>query len=499
MHNSLISQALGLDYKKQFIILVILHALIWTFVPTLLSPNAPLDVIEGYAWGNEWLAGTHKHPTLQAWLLEIGAWCTGKASFVHFFLSQMCIITAFWAIWRLGNLMLSPAASFLAVMLLETIIYYNFTTTEFNPNVLQITCWALIGYNFYAAICLNKTRYWIGLGLSAAAGMYSKYFTAILLAVLFLFFLIHPYSRSRLKNFGPYLAILVGSAAIAPQILWLLNNDLIPLTYTQQRLDLTHAAPLSGVTGFIIKQSIILIGLALSSILILPKKLANSQHNSLIDFNRYFLFLITWGPIGTLIGLGWVFGLQLKSMWGMPLWNFLTLWMIHTFSNPYIAALPKKSYRVIAAIFASYLAVYGAMTYYQPYFSHPKRIHFPGKEVAKIINSDWNQHHEKPLEYIVGDIWVAGNVSYYSHQRPHVLIDGDTKISPWINMDDLLHKGAVLAWTQSEHITQIPEPISKFTEYLPLKYTIQEQVVTPVTSATTPHLKLCWIILSPQP
>src|SRR5271168_2819822 len=64
------------------------HLALWTIIPTLVSPNAPLDVIEGYAWGHEWLIGTHKHPPMQAWWLGALAILTGRAAWAHFLASQ---------------------------------------------------------------------------------------------------------------------------------------------------------------------------------------------------------------------------------------------------------------------------------------------------------------------------------------------------------------------------------------------------------------------------
>ena len=121
------------------------HLVLWTAIPSLVSPNMPLDVIEGYAWGKEWLIGTHKHPPMQAWILETLFQATGRSRWVPYLASQLCIITAFWAVWQTGRRIAGEKAGLIGAMLLEGIIYYNFTSPEFNPNVLQIPFWALAG------------------------------------------------------------------------------------------------------------------------------------------------------------------------------------------------------------------------------------------------------------------------------------------------------------------------------------------------------------------
>ena len=127
----------------------------------IVSPNAPLDVIEGYAWGHEWLIGTHKHPPMQAWWLGALAMVTGRAAWAHFFASQLAIVISFWAVWQTGRRMFSEQAALLGALLLEGVVYYNFTSPEFNPNVLQLPFWALIGLYFHRAIKEDRMTDWL--------------------------------------------------------------------------------------------------------------------------------------------------------------------------------------------------------------------------------------------------------------------------------------------------------------------------------------------------
>ncbi len=114
------------------------HLFAWTVVPATVQPNLPLDVIEGLAWGREWQWGYHKHPPLQAWLLELAARATGKAAWSAFLLSQLSITVCFWAVWRLAREIVDPPGALLSVLLLEGVYYFNYTSPEFNPNVLQL-------------------------------------------------------------------------------------------------------------------------------------------------------------------------------------------------------------------------------------------------------------------------------------------------------------------------------------------------------------------------
>ena len=49
-------------------------------------------------------------------------------------------------------------------------------------------------------------------------------------------------------------------------------------------------------------------------------------------------------------------------------------------------------------------------------------------------------------------MWDGGNVAHYSDQRPQprVLIDGEPGRAPWIDLDDMRKRGAVIVWTESD-------------------------------------------------
>src|SRR6476660_9711043 len=52
-------------------VILCLHAVVWTALPTLLYANLPLDLIEALTYGREWQLGYDKLPPLPWWLVEI--------------------------------------------------------------------------------------------------------------------------------------------------------------------------------------------------------------------------------------------------------------------------------------------------------------------------------------------------------------------------------------------------------------------------------------------
>ena len=47
-----------------------------------------------------------------------------------------------------------------------------------------------------------------------------------------------------------------------------------------------------------------------------------------------------------------------------------------------------------------------------------KRTDYLGKEIAKKVQLVWDQDFNKPIDFVIGDEWKAGNLSYHLKSRP---------------------------------------------------------------------------------
>ena len=47
-----------------------------------------------------------------------------------------------------------------------------------------------------------------------------------------------------------------------------------------------------------------------------------------------------------------------------------------------------------------------------------KRTDYPGEEIAAKVQIIWDQDFDKDIEFITGDEWKAGNLSYHLKSRP---------------------------------------------------------------------------------
>tara|TARA_E500000075_G_C6651274_1_gene156898 strand:- start:165 stop:461 length:297 start_codon:yes stop_codon:yes gene_type:complete len=70
-----------------------------------------------------------------------------------------------------------------------------------------------------------------------------------------------------------------------------------------------------------------------------------------------------------------------------------------------------------------------------------KRTDYPGKEIALKTQIIWDQDFDKEIQFVTGDEWKAGNLSYHLKSRPkwEGLLNDDVmkKSSQFICVDDV--------------------------------------------------------------
>ena len=165
-----------INVNKALTIFLFSHLIIWTLIPSISNHNLPLDTIEALAWGSNLDWGYGKHPPLSAFAVEVFYQVFGNQDWAYYLLSQLFVISAFFIIFKFSeDFFKNQTLSFISVLLLEGIYFYNFTTPEFNVNVCQLPFWALTVYYCWRGINHDNNLSWLLFGLIAAFGILSKY------------------------------------------------------------------------------------------------------------------------------------------------------------------------------------------------------------------------------------------------------------------------------------------------------------------------------------
>ena len=271
-----------------------------------------------------------------------------------------------------------------------------------------------------------------------------------------LFMLFDRQARRAFATPGPWLALCVALVVAAPHIVWLFQSEFLPFSYASHR-----AAPVRGWFDHVLHPAVffgsqvffLLPSSLIAAALFWPAegKAAESKKGFIEPFDRRIVTLLAFGPALTMIALTAVTGRGAVVMWGYPLWLFLGLWLVMAARVRFDTARLARIIGTWAIVFTIFVLAFAANYLLLPPLDHRYRaVLFPGNKLGEMLTARFHDTTGAPLRYVIGSMWDGGNLAHYSPDQPEVLIDGLPARTPWIDLDDLRDKGAVLIWTQSD-------------------------------------------------
>lgn len=474
------------------------HALVWTALPTLLYPNLPLDLIEALIYGREWQLGYDKLPPLPWWLAEVTYRIFGH-DFAFYLLAQLAVVAALAIVYVTMRPLAGPLGALVAVLIVDGLHYLNYTAAKFNHDVIQLPFWALAGYSLHRALRGGWIGHWVLLGLAVGISLWAKYFVIMLIAPMVAFALIDKDARQCLKTPGPYLAAAIALAAMGPHLVWLFQNDFLPLAYAERRAVLPRGLidhvwrPLQ----FAISQFFFLFpSLLIAAPLFIPRRAAGEAPEAAPAdaFDRRIIAWLAFGPVAATLVLSAVSGRGTIAMWGYPLWMFIGPWLVLVARRP---LAPKRLARILitwAIVFVCLAGAFIGNYAVLPLYDHRYRaVFFPGNTLAAQISQRYRAVTGQPISYVIGSMWEGGNIAHYAPSHPRVLIDGDPARAPWIDLNDVRARGAVVVWTEGD-LNVIPPRF----RMIAAEAAVQPPFIVPFRRGDS-NLNVGWAILLPQP
>ncbi len=406
------------NINNVFFIFAISHLIIWTIIPSITNKNLPLDIIEALAWGSNLEWGFNKHPPSSAFFSEVFFQIFGANDWAFYLLSQIFIIISFFYVFKFSYEILKDLKlSLISVLILESIFFYNFTTPEFNVNVCQLPFWSLVV--FYSWKIYNDKKIKLLdcflLGLYGAIGFLSKYLFVYLLISIVLFFIYLIYFKKIKKTDFKYFIILeIFVVLLVPHFIWLINNDFITMTYGLKRAGLETPDILNHLKFpiiFLLKQIGLLIPFSILLWLLIKKFKFKINLN---DQKLTFLVFINLMPIILILLTSIVTGSEIRTMWMTPFYLFFGVLFIYIFKS-------QINLKKLKPFLHSFLFLFFLSPILYAYISiseTDKRTDYPGKIIANKVQLKWSQDFTDPIQFVIGNEWKAGNLSYHLKSRP---------------------------------------------------------------------------------
>jgi len=403
--------------KKIFFFLCFYHLILWTLICSISNKNLPLDVIEALAWGRDFEWGYTKHPPLSAWIPGLLFKLFGNIDWIYYFLSQLFVVISLIFIWNIAAFIFKEdILKLISILSLETIVFYNFETPQFNVNICQLPLWSGSIYFFFRCLQKNKIIDWLFLSIFCALGFLTKYIFIYLIVSFIIIFLVISIRERKINNYS-FFSLSIFLLIIFPHLQWLVNNDFITLTYAAKRSGLTNYSPINHLINpliFIFKQLVILSPFFLTFFIIFKKKkIKLDQYNK-----KFFLLIIlTLSPIILILFTSIISGSVIRTAWMIPFYT--TLGIIFTYILLKDIDIPKlKFFNMIITFFL----ILSPVAYSIRSINFDSRTSYEGEKISKTLLEEWKKYTLNSIENVGFSEWYAGNLSYHLNSRPKVFL-----------------------------------------------------------------------------
>ena len=132
------------------------------------------------------------------------------------------------------------------------------------------------------------------------------------------------------------------------------------------------------------------------------------------DKKLLFLLAINILPIVLIFFTSLITGSKIRTMWMTPFYLFFGTFFIYIFKTQ--INLKKLKSFLIGFLFLFLLSPF--LYSYVSISKADKRTDYPGRDIAIKVQIAWYEKNDEPIKYVLGDEWVAGNLSYHINSRP---------------------------------------------------------------------------------
>jgi hypothetical protein len=478
------------------------QGLLWTFVPALFYSGPPGDLPMVLAIGREFQLGSYLGPPLAFWLAELAFDLTGRSLFGVYLLSQACVVLTYWAVYQLGRSIVGAQHAALAVLLMVGIAAFTVPTPDFGPFVLAMPLWALILLHYWRAVGEGKRAFWLPLAIEVGLLLMTSYIGLILIGLLVAFTLVNRRARLALKSYDPLIAAVVACLVATPHVIWLANGGggilHVPVGLR------TSSAMLGSLTGWM--RQIVLIFAAHAGLIVLIGLVAGWPwprgepapvivRQPIRPFARQFVYFFALAPalVGSLLAViigipGWIGGIApLIILSGlaavMIAGDEITLVRQHILIASWLGLL------LVPPILAA-----GA-TFVMPWLGVDLRVNQPVQAMARFFPESFQRRTGSPLQIIGGDARTAALIALAARGRPDLFFDAAPDRSPWVTMDAIKAKGAIMVWPTTDTAGSPPALLKEqFPDLVPEVPRVFERRV----QGSLPLLRIGWAVIRPR-
>jgi hypothetical protein len=479
------------------------QALIWVLVPSLFYSGPPGELPFVLAIGHELQLGTYLGPPLAFWLAEAAYDLAGGHLFGVYILSQICVVVTYWAVFALGRAIVGAQQAALAVLLMVGVLSFTAPTPDFGPPVLTMALWSMILLDYWRAVGEGSRGHWVALAIEIGLLLLTTYAGLLLIGLLALFTLSNKRARMSLRTTDPWFAVIVSVIVMFPHLLWMVDSSDGLLSRLSRLATLESVA---GSFGAWLWQMatiasnhaglLLLVAVVVGFPWIKRDRAPVIVRRPVDIFARQYVYwfaimpalastvlaiLLGWsGPVGGIAPLVGLSGLAVILASG--------------------DAIELSHERAVIAAWFAVLLVPPAMTLLalvtMPWIGVDLSVNRPAKAMAAFFIENFERRVGAPPRIVAGSPRTAALVALGGHDaRPSLLLDATPARSPWVTMNDVKLKGAIIVWPTTDTSGAPPPEIkARFPDIVP---EVPRAFARPVQGRLA-TLRVGWAIVRPQ-
>jgi 4-amino-4-deoxy-L-arabinose transferase-like glycosyltransferase len=431
--------------RRLLLLLIFAHVMTMTLFATIARlPTAVWDdMLEAWAWGQQFQLGYYKHPPLYAWIAGLWLRFVPRADASYYLLSAINIGAGLAGVWRLSRLLMRRYARLSTVSWLMFAPSYHYMATNFNANTILLSLWPWTAYFFVKSLQTHNWRDGIAFGLFSGCSLLGKYYSISLLASCFCAALLHPRARTYFRSAAPYCAVAVCAAVFAPHAWWAVKAGLPTVEYALAKgvrpwwLN-TYDAMTTGlvaVAANALGSVMVLMALGRRWLALVPRvwRFWKSRENA-------WIIMLGFGPIVMTLLLGVSGYVKIAPNFLIPTVYILPLLVL----IPIGPALTPRRARTVMLAAAIFMVIALAASPIVAYTSMLFRLGDRQKvspEVATSATAIWHEEIGAPLRIVAGSAAFSLALPFYSIDGPAEFTHFSTQQAPWITPERTTREG----------------------------------------------------------
>jgi 4-amino-4-deoxy-L-arabinose transferase-like glycosyltransferase len=451
------------------------QAALWTLIPTLFYGAPPGEVATVLAVGHEFQLGAYLGPPLAFWLAEIAFVLSGGHLFGVYLLSQLCVVATYAVVYVLARSIVGAQQAALAVLLMVGISIFTVPTPDFGPVILTMPLWAIILLHYWRAVGEAGRGYWVALAVEIGLLLLTTYSGLLLVGLLAVFTVANRRARATLRTMDPWLAVVVAVIVTFPHLIWL--GHVGAKSAPEWSRLLIPEAVMQGIAAWVRQFALILAahaGLLVLLALVIGWPWVRRERAPVIvrrpldPFARHFVYFFATAPVLVATVVAVLLG------WSGPVGGVAPLVILSGLAVVVAAGdgIELTHQHVVIAAWFGLLLVPPLMAVMAlaalPWIGVDLSVNQPAQAMASYFTDSFQRRTGAPAPIVAGEPRTAALIALASRSRPSLFLDATPDRSPWVTMDDVKSRGAIVVWPTTDTAGAPPPEIKqRFPDLVP--------------------------------